>query len=108
MKMIILAAMLFAGLQTQAQTLGVEFLGCSYNENYLCALVYDQGPGREMPVRASDEILESIEHSIIPAIGRSLALSIDGKVLTINGITGDTTYALVVYSMSTEDTSKPR
>ena len=100
MKTLFLALMIsFTGSFAKADTIAVEFAPCSGNSNFICALVYIAAAPVEMGVQADAGISQQILGLIGPH-GRTLAMNVEGRVVTVNRIGGGGQYSqLQVYSL---------
>ena len=99
MKKMVMALTLLTSAYASANLISVEFRGCSTNENVLCANVYTDLTahvdyrGQEMILdEIQDEALVNSIRRLILGHGQSLAVNIEGRVLTINKFGANRTY----------------
>ena len=106
MKSLFFALALFVGTQAQAATIAVEFTGCAASPNNICAIVYGARGPEEMGVQADPQVGQQIAN-LLGRFQRTLAMNIEGKIVTVNGF-GDKSYRqLQVYSLNA-DPNAPR
>lgn len=96
-----------------ANTISVEFATCRGSQQ-VCGIVYaDQTTGKSyngQEMLLDNKISNEVGRQIMASraqTGRSLAMNIEGKVVTYNGFAGPV-YTLMVTSMQSNDASAPR
>lgn len=110
---LIISSNMFAA---QGKIVSVEFQWCE--GQYVCALVYqvmdNNGvieyslAGEVMTVEAFSPEVENQVVSVIPDVGRSVAMNVEGQVVRVNRLGGSTYKKLVVTSMDVQNTNAPR
>lgn len=121
MKKLILIGILAWGTIASANTISVEFQKCSDNPDNLCALVYQdltakRSYNQEEMVVFDDPILtesqaRKIQKKIwgmIEKVGRTFAVNIEGKIVSVKRIGGGKYNKLIMRGFSTSSAPRPR